>query len=279
LSTECAFLLDDRGDVLLQPHSRAIHADGCERDVLARVKESGHVAWTVHRGHVRLRLRPSLVSPAAYARVMEWPAGHRPERVLLSYFVDQHWDYEFLRKPADAARRVRWLIELYGGGGYCNARRRTLSISSGLQPKSWRHAIEFWRGLRDELNPAMAAEAFDRFFAGQWILYARAPHHGFSVSDFGANHSEYVRKWLRLCHGGAIPEPSDSVFSQSSARVYQSVTGAFEPRVDETDAIAHWIGYGRRRSRFRRLVLPFRSQGQTWVLSGIDADPTIELLE
>ena len=74
-------------------------------------------------------------------------------------------------------------------------------------------------------------------------------------------------------------QSSDSVFSQSGARVYQSVTVAFEPRADETDVITHWTRYGRRRSGFRRLVLPFRSRDQSWVLSGIEMDPTIELLE
>ena len=82
LDTVCAFRLDDRGDVHLQAHSRAIHVDDSEDNDLARVKESGHVEWRVRRGHVHVRLRPSLVSPAAYARVMEWLVGHRPERVL-----------------------------------------------------------------------------------------------------------------------------------------------------------------------------------------------------
>ena len=279
MNTVCAFRLDDRGDVHLQAHSRAVHVDDSEDNDLARVKESGHVEWRVRRSHVRVRLRPSLVSPAAYARVMEWLVGHRPERVLLSYFVDQRWEYEYLRNPGEAARRIRWLVELYGGGGYCNARRRTISLSSSLRPKTWGHAIDFWRELRENIDPVTATENFDRFFAGRWILYACEPHHGFSVDAFGANHAEHVSRWLRAHRGVCIAEPSDSVFSQSGTRVYQSVTAAFEPRADETDVITHWTGYGRRRSGFRRLVLPFRSRDQSWVLSGIEMDPTIELLE
>jgi hypothetical protein len=279
LNTVCAFRLDDRGDVHLQAHSRAIHVDNSEDNDLARVKESGHVEWRVRRGHVRVRLRPSLVSPAAYARVREWLIGHRPERVLLSYFVDRRWEYEYLRNPGEAARRIRWLVELYGGGGYCNARRRTISLSSDLRPKTWGHAVDFWREFRENIDPVTVDDNFDWFFAGRWILYACEPNYGFSVGAFGANHADHVSKWLRAHRGVRITEPSDSVFSQSAARVYQSATVAFEPRTDEVDVITHWTGYGRRRSGFRRLVLPFRSGNQSWVLSGIEMDPTIEILE
>ena len=76
-----------------------------------------------------------------------------------------------------------------------------------------------------------------------------------------------------------IADPLDSVFAQSCARIYQSVVEASEPRTDETDVVAHWTGYGRRRGRFRRLMLPFRSAGQNLVLSGIDMNKSIELLE
>src|SRR6185312_126716 len=96
LYAEYAFRLDDRGDVHLEAHSRARDVDGCGDDELARVKDSGHVEWCVRDGHVRVKLRPSLVSPAAYARLMGWLVSHPPERVLLSFFVRREWEYEFL---------------------------------------------------------------------------------------------------------------------------------------------------------------------------------------
>ena len=221
----------------------------------------------------------ALVSSAAYARLIGWLVGHRPQRVLLSYFVEGRWEYEFLREQGEAARRIRWLVELCGGAGYCNARRRTIPISSDLTPGGWDHAVDFWREVGGKINPLAAAPILDRFFAGRWIVYAQEPHHGFSVRDFGINHAEYVTRWLNSHRGIGIVEPADRVFSQSCSRIYQSVSAAFEPRADETDVITHWVGWGRRRSGFRRLMLPFKSEGQTWLLSGIEMDPTIELLE
>jgi len=278
LHTEYAFRLDEHGDVHLEAHSRAMDVDACRNDELARVKDSGHVIWRVRDGHVRVRLRPSLISPAAYARVMGWLVRHPPERVLLSYFVRPGWEYEFLRKRGEAARRIRWLVELYGGGGYCNVRRRTVSVSLG-PTKGWGHAIDFWRELREDIDPIGVSHHFDQFFAGRWILFAREPRDGFSVSAFGPNQPEYLNKWLKGHRGIRISEPSDRIFSQMCASVYQSVAAAFEPHADEIDAITHWTGHGRRRAGFRRLALPFRLQNQTWVLAGIEKDPTLELFE
>ena len=106
--------------------------------------------------------------------------------------------------------------------------------------------MEFWKERRGDLDTTVAISSFDRFFSGRWVLYA---------------------------------DPLDSVFSQSCARIYQSMVEASEPRSDETDVVAHWTGYGRRRGRFRRLMLPFRSGGRKMVLSGIDMDTNIDLLE
>jgi len=210
---------------------------------------------------------------------MGWLVRHPPERVLLSYFVHRRWEYEFLRKRGEAARRIRWLVELYGGGGYCNTRRRKVSVSLGPRPKGWGHAIDFWRELRENIDPTTVGHQLDQFFAGRWILYAHERVDGFSVSAFGPNQPDYLAKWLKANRGLGISEPADRLFSQSCARVYQSAASAFEPRADEIEAIVHWTSHGRHRAGFRRLAQPFRLRDQTWVLSGIESDPTIELLE
>jgi hypothetical protein len=151
--TECAFHLDDRGEVHLRSGSTPLQAVEVPEDELAAVTERGFVEWRLRDGHVSVRLRPSLVSSAAYARLMSWLLGHRPERVLLSYFVEGRWEYEFLRQPGEAARRVRWLIELHGGGGYCNARRRRIPISANCNPPDWRRAVDFWSTSEKPMPP------------------------------------------------------------------------------------------------------------------------------
>lgn len=268
-----AYYLDDRGEVLLErvPVPSLISND------LDAVKERGHVEWRIRDGFVSVRFRPSLISPAAYARLMSWLQGHQPERVLLSYFVQGDWTYEFLRKPGEAARRVRWVTELHGGGGRCNARRRKASLDAMQCPSRWKLAIELWRECR-ESDPTAKGRLFDQLFVGRWILYEYQAGNSISVCDFGTNQSAHVRKWLETYREKCIADAPDQIFAQTSQWAYHSAAMNGEPRSDETDVIAHWTGHGRHRSQFRRLMLPFKSKDRTWLLSGIQIDAAIDLL-
>ena len=48
-----------------------------------------------------------------------------------------------------------------------------------------------------DLDTTMAITAFDQFFSGQWVLYAREVDRSFSICDFGDNHAAHVKKWMR----------------------------------------------------------------------------------
>lgn len=272
-----AFLLDDRGEVHLELRLPGMLPDDHFEDRHVAVRERGYVEWQVRAGHVFVRLRPSLVSPAAFARLMSWLLGHRPERVFLSCFVKGEWTYEYLRKPKEAARRVQWLVELHGGGDNCNVRRQRISISSSRNPPQWERAVDLWRQFH-ACDPNLISHLFDGLFAGRWILYARGSDNTFAIDDFGPNQSAHVMRWLTARRDISVADAPDSPFSRSCDWAYQSAASTCEPRSDETDLIAHWTGYGRRRSQFRRLVLPFRSEGRTWLLSAIQMDPAIDLL-
>ena len=71
----------------------------------------------------------------------------------------------------------------------------------------------------------------------------------------------------------------DRIFSQSCAPLYQRAAASLQPRCDEVDAVTDWTGHGRLRTQFRRLVLPFRWEDQTLLLSGMEMDRGIDLLD
>jgi hypothetical protein len=275
--TECAFLLDERGEVHLRSSAPAVDFNDCSPYALDEVRERGHVEWCVREGHVSLRLRPSLVSRATYSRLMSWLLGHRPERVLLSYFVGRSWEHEFLRRPGEVARVVMQLIERHGGGSRCNARHAELPVDSPRNPLRWRSAVDLWRS-GNEISPERIDWSFDQFFGGRWILYACYSDQGFGVNSFGDTQSDYVRKWL-ITFAKSDAQRPDRIFSQSCAPLYRRVAAILEPRCDELDVVTDWTGHGRVRTQFRRLVLPFKSGGQTLLLSGFEMDPGIDLLE
>jgi len=170
LATEVSFLVDDTGSVQFGRTSRWVASDNVDDDALSAVRELGRIEWLVRDGHVRVRLRPSLVSHAAYARLMGWLARHQPERVLLSWFAMGEWQYEYLRSSSLAARRLRELVERHGGATSCNLRRHARPVGG----RSAR-AIEFWREHRDNFQVEPAMDVLGRLLDDRWILYEVLP--------------------------------------------------------------------------------------------------------
>ena len=128
------------------------------------------------------------------------------------------------------------------------------------------------------MSPERIGRLFDQFFGGRWILYGCCSEQAFGVNSFGDTQSDYVRKWL-AAYTKADAQRPDRIFSQSCAPLYQRVAATLEPRCDQLDVVTDWTGHGRLRTQFRRLVLPFRLGDQTLLLSGMEMDRSIDLLE
>ena len=93
-------------------------------------------------------------------------------------------------------------------------------------------------------------------------------------------HSRWLTSVRTTRQRHTLLRPEEENFTaRGCAQVYRDITQAFEPRSDELDAVAYWPGYGRLRSRYRRLMLPFRASERTWLASGICLDPGIDLLD
>ena len=128
LRSVASFLVDDTGSVHLGRSAHRVAVDDPDDDALLAVRERGQIEWLVRGGHVRIRLRPSMVSPAAYGRLNAWLASVQPERVLLSWFAMGEWHYEFLRSPTLTADRITDLVGHHGGAASCNVRRRACAL-------------------------------------------------------------------------------------------------------------------------------------------------------
>ena len=274
-----SFLVDDRGDVHLGRGAHQLFSPAADDDATSAVKEHGQIEWLAREGHVRVRLRPSMVSPPAYARLMAWLDSGEAERVLLSSFIGREWHYEYLRGAKLVAERVRQLVEQYGGGKACSLRRRT-RLTTSLDAGKYAQAVEFWREHRDNFLGDETMSVLGPLLGERWVLYESLPSGRFAVRGFGPHHTPHVRKWLEAQQRAPLDTPyGDNFVSRACVRVYREVVNALEPAADELDAVSHWTGFGRMRSRYRRLMLPYRSAERCWILSGIALDRDIDLLD
>jgi hypothetical protein len=274
-----SFLVDGRGEVHLGQAEQRIVPTADEDNAMTAVKELGGIEWLVRAGHVRVRLRPSMVSPAGYARLQTWLACLQPERVLLSWFARNAWNYEYFQSARDAIDRVEALVEEHGGARACNLRRRACSLQD-FREGQVEGAVNFWRDHCKDFRGAESMRALGPLLDDKWLLYKRLPSGGFAVDAFGAHHTDHVRRWLDTHRDEPLhAQGRDSFVSRGCGDVYGSIPDDRAPAAEEIDTVAHWTGFGRLRSRYRRLILPFRAGKRSWVVSGICLDPTIDLLD
>ncbi len=271
-----SYLVDDTGSIHLGHAGESLPPGDLGDDEVVAVKERGLVEWLAREGHVRIRLRPSLVSAAAHARLMAWLAASRPERVLLSWYATGEWHYEYLRGAMPAGERLSALIEQHGGARAVNLCRRPLPLTA-FPSERVDEALAFWREHRDTFRGPEAMRVLGRLLNDRWILYRRFTPGGFAVEGFSEHHAGHVNRWL--ARDGRLESSGESFTARACTPVYRDVADQFSPGCDELDAVSCWAGYGRKRSRFRRLMLPFRSGPTIWVAAAIRLDPDIDLLD
>ena len=96
------------------------------------------------------------------------------------------------------------------------------------------------------------------------------------MHSFGVKHAPHVHNFLRK--GRLLKQSTPGLLLERSIQQWHEAISAFEPRGEEVELVAHWAGFGRRKSHFRRVSLPFRSSETSIVVSGLASDATIDLL-
>ena len=227
-----SFLVDDTGCIHF---GRAAHrvVDDADDDAVSAVRERGQIEWLVRGGHVRIRLRPSMVSPAAYGRLNAWLASVQPERVLLSWFAKGEWHYEFLRSPALTAERITDLVGHHGGAASCNVRRRACALRD-FPEKRLDDVLGFWREHRNSFQREETMAALGPLLDDRWVLYEELPSGAFKVADFGPYHTDHVRKWLTRQRHALLSPEEDNFTARGCAQVYRDIIARIRAAVRRT---------------------------------------------
>ena len=264
-----SYMITPSGDVRIGD-ADPFHADNVAFDA---VTVRGEVEWLERLGHIRIRLRPSLTTPAARSRLLDWLISTRPPRVLLSYFVRQRWHYEFLRDARTTPQRVDRLMEIHGSG---HLRHRTRPLDDLRNAAGFLAAVDFWRFKRSEFDPTADLGLLDPLLGSRWLLL-ESPE--YRVSHFGQRNSPYVMKWLETNVGAPLTSGPDAAYSRDCVSVYRTAEEACQPLMEDVDTLANWGSYGRVRSRYCRLMLPFEAGRKKWLLVSTAIDAGIDLIE
>jgi hypothetical protein len=244
----------------------------------AAARDLGHVIYRWGPSQIHVRWRPSFTSPASHLRLMNWLHNDRPQRAVLSYLVDENWCDEIIGPAQTIIQRIDQLMARYGGGEAGCARRELRSVRLDRLSKGFAEAIQYWRDFRDDFDPDRTVPILRQVLSQRDTLFECQAPGTFIMRAVGNGRPERVQKWMNRAHGLCIRSTPDSFFGRMCAEAYQEADRAFEPLVDDVDALTTWSGRGRLRHRFHRLILPFRSTDRRWIVTGYVNDRSIRLL-
>lgn len=273
---QIAYVIDEYGEVAMGACDfLQSHAVDSARSL---VNNLGYIAYLVADQHIQIRFRPSLTSLMSYSRLMRWLDCEHPQRVLVSYLSADEWHHEFATSARSAARCVDRIMQQYGGGPLGNIGRELLPLRSNAIPQAFKQAVDYWQSHRKAFEPLAALPELRALLDDRFVLSTELEPGTFAVGAFGANRDHSCTRWLSNASGVSVRSAPDPAYGASCADAYAETTRLGEPVMDNVDALVNWLGSGRVRYRYTRLMLPFSSPAGRWLLSCHVPAPRLRLL-
>lgn len=249
--------------------------DGAERtaNLLGfAVRELGFVHLRPAAHGVIVTFRPAAASHLAVITLAYELFRRQPERVGL-VILEQRPEVEIYRGLQGAVRRVEWLMEM--------ARNPVARPSFGAKPipiarldrfggallplyRAWSESAGEWTpGLHDRLRRA-------RLLERAMIVRNPGQSEDLVVEHRGGAFAHYGRRWSRVARGRHIEDQPDRNYGQWVASGYRDALARFDPKLETVEAtISTRSRAETRRSRYHRLVLPWRSAAGDRVVTSV----------
>lgn len=271
-TTDC-FLIDDVGRERPWPGSR-IRAELGGRapdfDIADyAVRNLGYVAVAFSPRYLRVRLRPSLVSPPAAAALLTHIADRRPGRVAISWLAES-WRHEVVGNTRTAIARLGAIFaDGIGEGvdGRFVATRRSLGSVLATIRHPFAPLLNRWldAALPDDLVTLLETHGLSHRSA----IFERDGATGdFVFRHSGAGIRVYGAAWPGNALGRRLQDMPDPAYGQWIGATYRMVDDVQVARHELVHATIAGADRVRRRWRYERLLLPWRrSDGRRLLLT------------
>jgi hypothetical protein len=243
------------------------------------VKNLGFVVVNDGKGSLRIRVRPKVVSPMAFSGLLYWLLERPAERVLVSIMDQGGWSHEMFGQKQDAVNR---LLQCCGptyedrAGEFLRERRDPAQLPSS---SPLRGLLNIWSETfhldqREQLW-SITREALKGRYA---LLESTERSPNLVFQEIGPGFLSFNDTWLSQAPGLRLEDQIDFAYGKWLASTYKDAMSAGGPCLEDVDAIINRPDGGRRRVRYRRLILTGqKKKGPLSVLSASVIDDSIDL--
>jgi hypothetical protein len=232
------------------------------------VRNFGCIHVRMHGTAMRIRLSPGAIGQKAVAATARMMIDDPCDRYVFEFGMTSPY-LEIVSNLNDALARLeafRDVVELRCGSIVVG---EELSLGRLRHPKrrQLRDLIKEWKSRRGFLTRDLLAPFQAPGLVGRTIM-TRIARGGARVEYFGPRLDVYEPGWSLSVVGRYLCEQPDPEYGESSARGYEEVALAERPRLELVDAVIRTPGRRPLRSRYERLLLPWKAADGATFVSG-----------
>jgi hypothetical protein len=271
VGTSLDLIVDDNGRIW-RTGSRALldslHVVGLERDVTHYlIRNLGFVRIHTTRSGVRITLRPRFLTKAAFEALVFQMVSLEHERFVIE-IVDAPGVIEIIPGVEDAAARLADLASVGGNITRKDFHREEISLhrlrgNPRLSPLGG--LLGRWRRTHGKLRTDLATAFGDPALLGRAIVMRVTGDAGGVIEYVGDGFTWADTSWRYAMVGHDASELPDPQYGQNCWAGYLETQRAQAPRLELIDAVIKVPGYPARRSRYERLLLPWRRGSSQFV--------------
>lgn len=246
------------------------------------VKNMGFIAVHGYGRSCEIRLRPNIVSPAAFAALRQHLKVRVFDRIVTAQF-DSDWVYGLHASKDAALAKIETMLAASSKprpGDYL-----VRSISKGDLPRNTpfhdalHSLIENWAMLSQSVHREGLSNIIKQSLQGRYhLMVSDDGSDSLAYREIGDGFVSYSESWVAQAIGKAIEEHEDKAYGSWIASYCREAMKSNAPVLCDVDAIMNTRKLGRARVRYKRLFLPTRGiGGGAWLLTSSVLDPTIDL--
>jgi hypothetical protein len=264
-------IVDDNGRIW-RTGSRALleslHVDGFEFDLTHYlIRNLGFARIRTARSGVRITLRPRFLTKAALEALVFQMVTLENERFVIE-IADTPNRVEIIPGLEDAAARLADLASVAGNITREDFHREEMSLhrlrgNPRLSPLSG--LLQRWRRARGNLRTDLATEFGDPALHGRATVMRMTGDSRGVIEYCGDGFTWSAASWRQAMVGHDASGHPDPQYGQNFWAGYLETQRTQAPRLEFVEALIRVPGYPARRSRYERLLLPWRRDGGQFV--------------
>jgi hypothetical protein len=235
------------------------------------IRNLGCVSVVLEHRIILLQYRPAMTGVRARASLTSFLNGAGAAAQVIIVFYLGGWTKEFLRSGRDAAIRIGQ-IDLAAQSEtrrtpFIMAPRRFEELLDGPR-KALSEIIDLWRDSEHRLQP-WAGEVVAKAVGGRGLVVAaNTDGSRLIIRHCGDGFGFYQdRRFYAQAIGRDVTEQPDAAYGIWLAETYREILTEMRPQLADVDAIVRQPGGEPHRSRYRRLILPWRDTDNQPVLT------------